>query len=486
MSIRTVSAAGYRRLQESPIAVTFFASLLLSWIAVLGAATVGKDAAFYLDIARQISSDGLGGAQRFDWPGFLLLLAGTHRLSGLPLELVAYLWCALFIAGGCALLVATMRRVRPQAAWWAVLAVLAVPAFNEQRSEILREFGFWFFTALTLWLAMNWHQRGGWWRAAAIHLAIGMAVVFRLEAVLLLPALFFWQLPRLATRSGWLAVLQLGALPLSAVLLLGGLLLQSGQASQRVLYYLHMLDPHKLSAAFTLRAQALNDAVFVMYMHDQAGSILLGMLLSAIILFFFMFSGPLGLLFLSRAGWQGLGEFWREFRLEALAALIYIGVLVIFFIQQGFINSRYVSYLHLLCVPLFSLALLSFHGRFPRLSRILVGLLLLTALANVISTGAKKTHFIEAGTWIAENIEQRSDVYFEDARVAYYAGWGYPYSKLSPEQAMQPEQANAFAYLVVEIQPDEAWLNDWLAANQRRVLASFANRKGKTLLVIGR
>ena len=207
--------------------------------------------------------------------------------------------------------------------------------------------------------------------------------------------------------------------------------------------------------------------------------------LAAILLFFFMLCGPLGLWFLCRAGWHGLAGFGREFRLPALAALLYVGVLVVFFIQQGFINSRYVSYLHLLCIPLFSIGLLLFHGRFPRLSRVLVGLLLLMALANVVSTGAKKTHFIEAGAWLAEHVEQRTDVYFEDARVGYYAGWGYPFSALSPQQAMAIEHADDFRYWVIEARADEAWLQDWLAANQRRVLASFANRKGKTVLVIG-
>ena len=454
---------------------------------MLGAATVGKDGAFYLDIARQMSEQGLfGGPLRFDWPGFLMLLAGTHRLLGVPLELAAYLWCALFMAGSCALLVATVRRLRPDAAWWAVLTVLAVPAFNEQRGEILREFGFWFFSALTLWLAVLWQQRGGWWRAALIHLAIGMAVVFRLEAVLLLPALFLCQLPRLGSRQGWLELMQLAGLPLLVLVLLGGALLESGQASQRVGYYLQLLDPRTLQAAFAAKAQALNDAVFVLYMEDQAGAILLGMLLSAVVLFFLMFSGPLGLLFLSGAGWRGLAGFWREFRLAALAALLYVGVLVVFFIQQGFINSRYVSYLHLLCVPLFSIGLLLFHGRFPRLSRVLVGLLVLMALANVVSTGAKKTHFIEAGAWMAEHLEQRPDVYFEDARVGYYAGWGYPFSRLSPQQAMCAEHVGDFRYWVIEAKADEPWLQEWLMANQRRVLASFANRKGKTVLVIGR
>ena len=191
--------ATYFRLNRiSPVWFAFLASLLLSLIAVLGVVTVGKDAAFYLDIAKQASEQGVGVAQeRFNWPWFVLLLAGSHKYLGLPLELAGYLWCALFMAGTCALLVDVVRRRVPEAAWWACLVVLAMPAYNQFRGDILREFGFWFFCVLTLWLALRWQQGGGWLRLLLIFPAALAAALFRLEAVLLLPALALWQLPAL-------------------------------------------------------------------------------------------------------------------------------------------------------------------------------------------------------------------------------------------------------------------------------------------------
>ena len=141
---------------KSPALVTFVSSLVLSLIAVAGVVTVGKDAAFYLDIAQQTSEHGIAVAQaQFNWPWFILLLAGTHKYLGVPLELAAYLWCAVFMAGTCALLVDNVRRRVPAAAWWASLVVLAMPAFNEFRGDILREFGFWFFSVLTFWLRVS-------------------------------------------------------------------------------------------------------------------------------------------------------------------------------------------------------------------------------------------------------------------------------------------------------------------------------------------
>ena len=126
-----------------PASLAFVASLLLSAVAISGTILVGRDAAFYLHIAEQVLEQGPGVARAlFDWPWFSVLLAGTHWLLGLPLEQAAYLWCALFMAGICALLVAITERAFSGSGYWACLVVLSVPAFNQFRYDILREFGF--------------------------------------------------------------------------------------------------------------------------------------------------------------------------------------------------------------------------------------------------------------------------------------------------------------------------------------------------------
>ncbi len=106
-------------------------------------------------------------------------------------------------------------------------------------------------------------------------------------------------------------------------------------------------------------------------------------------------------------------------------------------------------------------------------------------LSNVISLGAKKTHYVAAGAWVAQHIEADAPVYYDDARMAYYAGRGYPEQTLSRDQAMSPGAALKYRYFLLEAEADEAWLQAWLEKNQRRVLAQFANRKKDSVLIIG-
>src|SRR5690606_40184644 len=95
----------------------------------------------------------------FSWPWFSALIGLTHQFTGLALITSAYVWIFLFTAGTCALLVRCTELIRPDAGYYAVLAVLTMPAYNEYRHQILREPGIWFCSALAL-LCMTRFMQG--------------------------------------------------------------------------------------------------------------------------------------------------------------------------------------------------------------------------------------------------------------------------------------------------------------------------------------
>ena len=470
-----------------PVRLAFIGSLLLSLIAVLGTSALGRDAALYMSVAQRISSEGPQVAwQAFDWPWFTFLLSATHGVTRLPMEWCAYLWCALFMAGTCALLVDSVRQRVPAAAGWALLVVLAMPAVNQFRNDIIREYGFWFFSVLALWLALQWQLRGGWLRAASIHVAIAGAVLFRLEALMLEGALGLWMLVGLRERGSLKAFVQFICVPLIAGIAAAMVLLAKGGLSLgRVDYFLGLVDPRKVLTAFQALAEQFGDSLKHKYSRDEAGRIVLFGLLAALIIKFIALSGPFCLPFLQRGTWQALRTYLREFRPFAWAALIYGLVLLLFFIAQQFMNGRYLSFLNLLALPLLAVGAMLFAQRFPRLGKALVAVGLLVMLANVISTGAGKPHIVEAGRWVGANVDPQAKVYFEDSRVSYYAGRGYP-TLPAREQVLEGPKAQQYSYFVFEAKPDEPWLTAWLEQHQMRVLASFANRKKATFVVIGR
>ncbi|MHC8302095.1 hypothetical protein [Pseudomonas sp. ZS1P83] len=484
--LKTGSKAGAlisRIIGEYPVRLAFWSSLLLSLIAVLGTATVGRDAALYIDIAQQVTEHGPKVAwQTFDWPWFSYLLAGTHIVLHLPLELSAYLWCGGFLAGTCALVVDCVRQRSPDSARWACLVVLAMPAVNSFRNDIIREFGFWFFCTLTLWLALRWQARGGWLRAAFIHLAIVAAALFRLEALLLIPALGLWQLSNLWSSTQRKQFLQFILLPVVGLVVIS---VSGAFSAARVSLYLEMLNPHSVFASFGQLSGQFSKSLINKYSQDEAGRIIFFGILASMLISIVKLMGPFALPFVLRSNWSVLRAYWRDYRPFAWTALLYGVVLVLFYLKQQFMNTRYLSFLNLLFVPVLASALAVFVRQFPRWGKALVVLGLLVMLSNVVSTSPGKTHFVEAGHWVAAHIEPGAPAYFEDGRISYYAGRGYVLNSLTREEAMSPEHAGDFRYFLIDARGDEPWLSGWLEEHKQRILARFANRKGATVLVIG-
>jgi hypothetical protein len=419
----------------------------------------------------------------FDWPWFSILLALTNRFLLLPLELSAYLWCGLFFAGTSALMVDCIRRRSPELAGWACLIVLAMPAVNAFRNDIIRECGFWFFCTLALWQALRWQALGGWIRAGLIHLAIVAAALFRLEALLLLPALGLWQLPGLWRSGQRTRLLQFALLP--AI----GLLVASAFGffmSARFLLYLDMIAPQGVYESFQMLSEQFGNSLINKYSQDEAGRIVFFGLLATMTITFVKLMGPFAAPFILRRNWGVLGVYWRDYRPFAWAALLYLVVLMLFFIKQQFMNARYLSFLNLLFVPVLAMALAAFARQFPRWTKVLVVAALLVMLSNVISTGAGKTHYVTAGRWVSAHVEPDTSAWFEDGRISYYAGRGYVLPTLTREQAMSPERADEYRYFLIEGKGDEPWLGEWLVAHKMRIIERFANRKGATILVIGK
>jgi hypothetical protein len=86
---------------------------------------------------------------------------------------------------------------------------------------------------------------------------------------------------------------------------------------------------------------------------------------------------------------------------------------------------------------------------------------------------------------VAANIDAKASVFYEDGRISFYAGRGYPQPTIPREIATAPGNAERYQYFVFEADQSEPWLKAWIADHQLRVLASFAQRKGKTVTVIG-
>ena len=470
----------------SPARVVFFASLALSLLAILSNPSLNRDGMLYVDSARMFLSDGFAGALSvFNWPFLPILIAWFSELSGLRLETAGHFMNALFLAGTCSLVVTCSTRGFPQAAWATCLCLLALPALNHYRNEILREYGCWFFFMLSFWLALRWSEKPQWHGALAVQLALAVAVLFRPEAAAFFVALTLWQLFVAPTGERWGRTLMIGGLPLAGLTVLV-LLHLSGQ-----LEYGSRLASELgrgSLASFNAKAAALAQGL-IPYARDEAKTILFFGSLFIIPLKFFkqlsIFVVPLSFAFLAPSLRRTLSR-WQPL---AWAFTMQVLVLAVFVLDLQFLAGRYAAVLQLLIAPLVGYGLWLMMERFSRWRWLMILLTVLTMLGNVVSLNPSKQHFAQAGEWLAQNASESPAVYVESARTAYYAGWRFATRQYPEDRSLLLTDLaqKKYTLVVLEISRGENEIRLWLEKLGLREVQRFneddADTDGHAILI---
>ncbi len=469
-----------------PVRITFLTSLLLSWVAIQGK-LVNRDGIYYLDTARTIVEEGLGAVMRVgEWNFFPLLIAVFSAVTPLGLETAAKVLNALFLAGTCALLVDWVRKRFPEAVWITLLVVLAMPAFNNYRNQILREYGFWFFSVLGFWLAMRWDDSRTWRDVLLSQLALLAAAFFRLEAVAFFAALTLWQAFAATPGNRMRSALSVSVLPIG-LLSLGVLLVTAGAVPLpgRIEYYLTAANPLHKATIFADAAGRLSDIVLLnKYSREEAIYILLAGLLAIIPIKFIKLMSFLVIPFAYSFKGESLRKALQPWQPLPWAFALYILVLAAFVTHQMFLSGRYVSMLNLLAIPLVAVGLLHLIKHFPRWKLAMVLLALTMIAANVISISPRQTHVLEAATWLKQHVNETNHVGMETSRLAYYAGWKLSQSTFQDRETLATELSKHHLDMAAfEVDHREGEIRVWLEKNELLELKRFTGPKGDAVVL---
>lgn len=462
---------------ESPATITFFLSLLLSFIARFPKVTVNRDGMLYTETARIFIEQGLDAAlNSFDWLAYPALIGIFGYLTGLPYEAAGHVLGALLLAGACAIMVKQVQVFMPGQGWMACLIVLSIPAMNSGRDEILREDGYWLFMLLSFWLATRAPTRGQLLNLLAPSVALGCAALFRVEAAAFYPALVLWQWYALGKNRTFRSSLYLFLPLLVLAVAVMAILLSDLVDLQRIQMYWHAVSPSSLVERFGIHAEKMAKAALDPYIHDEASIVL--------------FCGLLGLLGVVYLGHLGILVIPLVYALakrkEKTLSLQPFGwlfltaacVAVVFITSQFFISGRYVILLGILSIPLIVFGSSLLWQRFPRARYFFAGALVLISVDNVISLSPEKIHLADAGNWLKEHNIPSEKTFLDDYRIAYYAGWGYwGYKDDSLEEALKSPQYVYLAVTVRDAQDHHFEQHDLVR------IAAFHHKRDGTILV---
>ena len=470
-----------KTLLSRPVLFTFLASLALSIIAQYGN-ILNRDGMLYVTTAEAYLEGGFSSARAlFSWPFLPILMAWTNKITGLSLETSAHTLNALFMAGACALLVDCSRRKHIESAWWVALAVLAIPGINEYRNELLREYGCWFFVMLAFWLALRWTERPTWAMTFAVQGTLGIAALFRPEALALFPALLIWQAIEAPSGQRVRRITILCGLPaLCGAILLILFVTDQLPSTHRLAGELNRLSFERFDAKAKIVSQAL-----IEYARHNAGEILFFGSLALIPIKLIQKTGlfllPVIYLFAAHQARPAA----QTHRLFACAGFVTLLILAVFVTDLHFLAGRYVGLTLLFSSPFIGFSLWALTKKHNRLRLPIVGVATVLMLANVVSTGQSKSHHLDAGRWLRENVEESSQIYIDGGRTAFHAGWRTSQLRTRNDRAgiEKALRENTYTLYVLEVSRKDAPIAPWLSTVPLNVIQQYSQPTGDAVII---
>ena len=436
-------------------------SLLFSILAFQLDGLMNSDGILYMNMAKAYLDGGLQAtAQLYDWPFFSILVATLHQFTGLSLEHAAQLLnTVLFVIFTDAILLLSSRLLaNPFQVAIAAVFILSFIIINDYRSYIIRDIGYWAMIMLSLYRMAMFHENRSWLNATSWQAVTVLALLFRVEALVILLAL---PLTVFVNRPFKLALLDI--LKLSYLLIIGGLLIvavflqQHGFSAAfgklgKVTGYLQFSG---LLDKFELKSDLLADGVLNQYSADYSGLILSSGLLVMFIhkIVIGLSVGYLAIFAYSflYGGHKPVAQDPVTRRLLHYFIVINAVILLTFLFDSYFLSSRYmvvlfVSLLLLILPSMCQMVEQAFHARQKRIL-VAVTLVLLIGVIDSFTSSVTKGYIKDAAIWASQELPDNTKVLTDDLFIDFYFKENGP--KASLKLAKRLNNYHKFDYLIV-------------------------------------
>ena len=411
---------------------TALASLLLSFIAVYFDDLINRDGILYIDTANAYLRGGLEEAAKlYNWPFFSIFIAHLHKLTSLTLQTSAYIITSLLFVLLNDTLIRISHKLLPNKKQLliAALFILCFQPINEYRDFIIRGVGYWAFASLSLYYLILFIEAPTLKTATLWQLVTVIAVLFRLEGILLflgLPLfLFTIQKPTNGLKHYLLLnYLFIIILPLALLVALSSSNPHAGFDKINSVSYYTNIDSFLTTLNESL--SVLKTKILNKYSEDYAGLILVSGLI-AMLFYKLLKALGAGYIILYLTGWKKKALF----KPTKIRPLLYyflalnILILVVFVLHRYFITTRYTVLtlitLLLLMLPILCSLLEKAWSTKNRPILFLSGFILFVSLADSLIQSNTKSYIKNTAIWAAENLPKESKILTEDNTILYYA-----------------------------------------------------------------
>lgn len=485
--------------------------LLATWVILMQQGRINNDATLYLEMAKRFSSgDTQGALSLYNWPAFPWLMAKVHQLTGLSVQYAAHLLGVIFFGIATWSFLSLIHESggnRTTLLAGGVLLFSAPYIVGDILPTILRDQGFWAFHLTSLLLFMRFYRSKTITHALLWQLSAALATLFRVEGaifIVLLPLVLIWQ-PGLNWRvrltalgKAWSLTL-LGAAGIVAILPTMAPLDRQRLLGRfpEIASYLYTLY-QQLGGILSAKAQLYGENVLGGFLSEYA---MLGLILTLIAVLAGKILGASTWLAIVLAGLPHRSGspvpnraarsilYWAA----GINLLNLTGVLLVQFVLTG----RYAIPLVFIVLVFASFTLAELYqlwrqSQFPsRKQKVLciglVATLAFWAISNLLQLDSSRDYEQEAVAWIKQHAAKTARIYYDDARLRYYADapWNGRLTDWSDLKIDLYMNSLFYDYLVLHIKHKHPERQKFLANfPQYRQIQRFTAKNGDIVLIL--
>lgn len=464
------------------------------------------DGIIYLNAASATITHGLKVAMEiYSWPFYSILIAATSKATHLSLENSAFFLNILFTSILSVVFIALIKEFGGTLTtqYFALLVILTYPYLNHDRTNILRDLGYYAFFLLSFLLFIYYLRSLNWRSALMWSMSILLATLFRIEgAVILLLAPFtILLLPNLNYKNKILYFLKINTPTIIISLMMAAFVIihhDSVKQLGRLNEFGNWVNSgfNIITHSFSTNAMLLKQNFLTPFNAGSAYIFLTGGLTA---LFIETVLGVLGIFYMVLVFYAFNKKLIATNYSSICAYISYLVInlliLIGFLIHQSFLSGRYVLPLCLLLLLAVPFSLSAIYLNTTKNNKWLTGLisilLLITIIDGLCHFGRSKTYIIEAGNWLDKNTAIRSQVYTNDPQLFYYAHRSplqYPQDFASRDKVIQNLKSlnlKHYDYVALVVRKNEYSTLEQEAGiilNQQPIII-FSNKRGDKALI---
>jgi hypothetical protein len=487
------------------------AALLAGWMQYIQHGWINPDSVLYFEAAKLFAlGEWKQAVNVFAWPLYSILIAATHKLTGLDIQLSAQVLHALFFA---ITTFSFLKIIQLAGGSSRVMLASALILFSSQYlvgdilEMLMRDQGFWAFFLSSLVFFIKFYKTKRYQDAIFWQICIIIATLFRIESIsylMLLPAILLfaqqeaWKLRLHNFLKCHFLNISLGVFILSALLLHNDLSMSNFGRLREV------FTPHfyqEFTFQLSNKSVIMSQQVLGKYLEDFATQGLLLTFLYVMIVKAISSTGIVNVslaMFTIKSKRQLMDD--QAFRVLRAATIIAIINMALIITKTFVLSGRYVLALSFILMIFASFYLADLFKylesksnsdrKLKWLTIALIGFMLLSLVKNILPKAEGYNYMQDAVAWVKTNNKENKPVFYDDSRVRFYAGESFvgagTDSWSNVTSAIENQSIQQYDFLLINLSakhPErEKLITEKLA--QYNEVKRFTSHKAKKTLII--